>query len=94
MKGTVLAKLSASEYGDIPVPEKDYDSITWGTVVELNKDDADYDYLLGRQIYYRRFKDDARIAFDKTLVLIEIKDILGSSYDEETHEPIHSASRN
>ncbi len=81
-KGNILAKLSTSEYGDIPVPEKDYDSITWGTVVATNEEDKEeYGYLLGRQAYWRRFKDDCRIADEKTLVLIEINDILGSSYE-------------
>lgn len=85
MKGVILAKLSTSEYGDIPVPEKDYDSITWGTVLAVHpEDETQYGYLLGRQAHWRKYKDDARIAGEKTLVLIEIKDILGSSYDERT----------
>lgn len=80
MAGTVLCR-AESEFDNIPVPEKDYDSMTWGTILAVNKnDEADYGFLVGRQAHWRKFKDDCRVG--KNDVLIEIKDILGSSYEE------------
>lgn len=87
-KGVVLVKLGVSEYGDIPVPPKDHDSLTWGEVVSINKEDRDdYSYLLGRRAHWRKYKDDLRIdakVGDSILCLIEIKDILGTSYDTDS----------
>jgi len=82
MAGTVLAKLSTSEFGDIPVPEKQHDSMTWGKVLAVNGYDLEiYGYLEGRVAYWRKYKDDARIPGEDRLVFIEIKDILGTSYE-------------
>jgi len=84
--GTVLVKLAVSEHGDIPVPEKNHDSITNGTILAVHPDDKEkYGDLVGRTGYWRLYKDDlridARVGAEK-LCLIEIKDILGSSYED------------
>lgn len=85
MRGIVLAELALSEFGDVPVPEKDHDSITWGTVVAINREDEEeYKYLLGRKAHWRRYMDDCRIPENKQLVLIEIDKILGTSYEEDS----------
>jgi len=82
MAGTVLVKLATSEFGDIPVPEKQHDSMTWGQVLLVNKFDHEiYGFLEGRMAYWRKYKDDARIPGKDKLVFIEIKDILGTSYE-------------
>lgn len=84
MPGTVLVQLAESEYGNIPVPVKSHDSLTWGQVVSVNEDDViACGFLRGRVAYWRKYKDDARIPNTK-LALIEIKDILGSSYDSDS----------
>lgn len=80
--GTVLVKLAESEFGNIPVPTKAYDSLTWGLVVKLNSADTTKTYLENRIAYWRKYKDDARVPETK-FALIEIKDILGSSYESD-----------
>lgn len=80
--GNVVVKLPVSEYGDIPVPEKQHDSLTWGTVVAISEADKDKAYLMGRTAYWRKYKDDARLG--DNLCLIEIKDIMGSSFENTT----------
>jgi len=82
MQGTVLVKLADSEFGAVRTPGKAYDTITWGTVIAINKNDSDHEYLLNREAYWRPWKDEARLPFDKTLAHIEIKDILGTSYED------------
>lgn len=88
MPGTALVSLGASNFGDVPVPEKSHDTITWGTIIKLNKEDEkQYGYLLNREGYWRAYKDDAKIdphVGQKKLCLIDIKDILGSSYEDTT----------
>ena len=85
MQGSVLAELATSEFGDIPVPEKQHDSTTWAKVMAVNENDKEYLYLLDRTIFYRKYKDDARIPSviedKKKLVFIDIKDILGTAYE-------------
>lgn len=86
MKGRVLVKLGTSEYGDIPVPPKDYDSITYGEIVGVCPEEkAEYGYLVGRTGHWRRYLDDMRVAVidgGESLALIDIKDIMGTSHDE------------
>ena len=79
-KGTVLVELGTSEWGDIPVPEKAHDSLTWGKVVAVNESETkEYGWMVGRNAHWRKYKDDARV--DRTSCFIEIKDILGTSYE-------------
>lgn len=81
-QGRVLVKLDTSEYGEVPVPEKTYDSVTSGTILAINENDVDYQYLVGRKGYWRLYKDDLRVAKLPTgekLALILIKDIDGTS---------------
>lgn len=68
--------------GDIPKIEKSHDTSTCGIVVGVNPDLELPNRLLGRMVYYRAYKDDARVG--KDLALIEIKDILGVSDDTTT----------
>jgi co-chaperonin GroES (HSP10) len=83
MRGTVLVELGTSEWGDIPVPEKSHDSLTWGKVVAVNEDDKEaYGFLQNRNAHWRKYKDDARV--DNNYAFIEIKDILGTSYANTT----------
>lgn len=78
--GNVLVQLPESEHGDLPVVKKEHDSLTWGTVIFVNVTDSEhYGYLLGRVAHWRKYKDDARLGGN--LALIEIRDILGTSYD-------------
>lgn len=84
MPGVALVQLGASEFGNVPVPEKAHDSMTSGIVVGMNPSDSNWKDLMGKTIYYRKFKDDARINGKDKLVLIEISDILGSSYDTDS----------
>jgi len=83
MEGTVLVQLSTSEFGDIPVPEKQHDSMTWGKVIGVNPADDKYVFLLNKTAYWRKYKDDARVPGEQKLVFIEIKDILGVSFEQE-----------
>lgn len=78
VKGVVVVKLPLSEFGDIPVPEKAHDSVTYGEVVSINPKDTDAKEFMGTTVHFRKYKDDARIG---ELCLIEIKDILGSSVE-------------
>lgn len=82
--GVILVRLATSEFGDVPVPEKAHDSMTHGTVVAINPENKDRAYLMGRTAYFRKYKDDARLFEDNKLALIEIKDVLGTSYEKET----------
>ena len=79
--GVVLVQLAVSKYGDIPVVDKPHNSVTFGTVVQVNETDKDKQYLKGRTAYWREYKDDARVDDAERLCLIEIKDILGTSED-------------
>jgi co-chaperonin GroES (HSP10) len=83
--GSVLVELGISEFGNIPVPEKQHDSMTWGKVIAVNEMDTDKEYLIGRIAFWRKYKDDARvpdaIAEGKRYVWIQIEDILGTAYE-------------
>ena len=85
-KGRVLVKLGVSEYGDIPVPPKDYDSITWGLIIKLNsEDEKQYSSWVGKYGHWKKYMDDLRIgemAGKETLALIEISKIDGISWEE------------
>lgn len=87
-KGRVLVKLDTSEYGDVPVPEKTYDSVVSGEIIKTSKYDKTwygkrkYKHLIGRKGYWRLYKDDLRVArlpSGEKLALILIKDIDGTS---------------
>jgi len=81
-QGRVLVKLDTSEYGEVPVPEKTYDSVTSGTILAINESDTDHQYLVGRRGYWRLYKDELRVAKLDTgekLALILINDIEGTS---------------
>lgn len=85
-KGRVLVKLGASNYGDIPVPPKDYDSITYGLIVRVNEQDKEeYGAWVNKIGYWRQFKDDMRVEVSEggeSLALVDINDIMGTSYEE------------
>lgn len=79
-EGVVLVELPTSEWGNIPVPEKPHDSLTGGMIIAINPADSEkFGHWNGRMAHWRKYKDDARIK--KNLALIEIKDILGTSYE-------------
>jgi hypothetical protein len=77
--GVVLVQLPESEHGNLPSVRKEHDSLTWGTVLAINEDDKDKAYLVGRNIHWRKYRDDARVG--KNMALIEIGDILGTSFE-------------
>lgn len=79
--GVVLAKLSTSEFGDIPIPEKAHDSMTYGVIVKVPKG-AGMENRIGQTAFWRKYKDDARIPGKDKLVLIEQKDILGYAHSD------------
>lgn len=85
-KGRILVKLGVSEYGDIPVPPKDYDSITWGLIVKVHPDDEkEYGKWVGKFGHWKKFMDDLRIdsvVGNETLALIPIDKVDGLSYEE------------
>ncbi len=83
MPGVILVELPASEFGDVPTIAKSHDSMTYGKVLAMHELDKEEQYLLGRVAYWRKYKDDARIPHTQ-YALIEISDILGSSYDTES----------
>lgn len=82
--GVVLAEIPLSDSGTATV-EKSYTSLSWAVVIKLHPDDVEkYGYLLNRRIHFRLYKDDCRVKNNnKREALIEIKDILGSSYEEK-----------
>jgi len=85
-KGRVLVKLGASAYGEIPVPPKDYDSITYGLIVKVSEEDEkEYGNWVKKIGYWRKYKDDMRVEVIEggdSLALIDIIDIMGTSYEE------------
>lgn len=79
-KGVVLVEL-LGEFGNIPTVVKEHTTLTSGTIIAVNKaDEEEYGFLVGRTAYWRKYKDDARIG--KNGCFIDIKDILGSSYED------------
>lgn len=80
----LLIELAASNHGDLPIGEQ-YNEITQGVVIKINPEDKEFHgKLLNRTVYFRQFKGDCQIFHDKKkLALIELKDILGSSYAPE-----------
>lgn len=85
-KGRLLVKLGASPYGDIPVPPKDYDSVTYGTIIKLHPDDMkEYGHWIGRVGYFKLYMDDLKVTDElggDKLSLIAIDKIDGTSYEE------------
>lgn len=85
-QGRVLVKLGVSEYGNVPVPPKDYDSITYGVILKVHpNDEKEYGFLIGRTGHWKKFMDDLRIeglVGEEKLALIPIDKIDGTSYDE------------
>lgn len=79
--GVVLVELATSNYGDIPMPEKSYDSITSGKIIALPEHNVTMQFKIGDIGYWRLYKDDCRVEGPKgeKLALIEVKDILGVS---------------
>lgn len=67
----------------IKVPSKKYDTITEGTVVAINKENRDKNYLIGRVGHWREYKDDLRLGAKDTYAFIELGDIFGTDYKEE-----------
>ena len=82
-QGRVLVKLGTSKYGDVPVPEKSYDTVNEGEIVAVNPDDEElYSRLVGRTAFFRDYKDELRVGELPTgekLALILINDIEGTS---------------
>jgi hypothetical protein len=87
VKGRILVQLGASEWGDIPVPEKTFDSVTNGVVIKVHPDDEkEYGDWVGEQAYWKLYKDDLRVATlpdGGKLAIILISDIDGTSYEGE-----------
>lgn len=86
--GVVLVELAASNFGElIPLPEKNFDSITHGTILAVGspQDFADW---VGCTAFWRQYKDDCRVddGSGRKLALIEAKDILGVT-DASTDTP-------
>lgn len=85
-KGRVLVKLGASNYGDIPVPPKDYDSITYGLIIKVNELDKEQcGEWLNKIGYWRQYKDDMKVEVTEggeSLALIDINDVMGISHEE------------
>lgn len=85
-KGRVLVKLGASDFGDIPVPPKDYDSSTYGLIIKVNpEDEEEYGKWIGRIGYWKKFKDDLKISDEiggEKLAVILIDDVDNTSYEE------------
>jgi len=86
-KGRVLVKLGVSKYGAVPVPEKTYDTVNEGEIIEVNPiDRKEWGYLVGRIGYFKDYKDELRVVTLPTgekLALIPINDIDGTSYDDD-----------
>lgn len=77
--GRILVKLPVSEFGHIPVTPKPHDSLTHGVGLALDESDVEqYGHFIGRTLFWRLYKDDARIT--KELCLIDLTDIMG--YDD------------
>lgn len=82
--GRVLVELATSNYGDIPMPEKSYDSITSGKIITVNTEDIVAGFQVdwvGRTGYWRLYKDDCRVEGPngEKLALIEVNDVMGLS---------------
>ncbi len=78
--GAILVRLDS---GAIPAPEKQHDTVTSGQVIAINPSDANvYAVWVGRDAHWRGYKDDCRLP--NKLALIEIKDVLGTTYDDDT----------
>jgi hypothetical protein len=85
-KGSVLVSLPPSDYGDVVLTEKAYDSVTNGEILSVAKEDEEkIGHWVGRIGYWHKFRDDARItgtADTRKMALVEVKDILGTSYEK------------
>lgn len=85
VSGRILVKLGVSEYGDIPVPEKTYDSITYGEILKVHPDD-NIDSWVGMTGHWRLYMDDLRVATLPTgekLALILLDKVDGISHDDD-----------
>ena len=85
-EGRILVQLNASKYGDVPVPEKTYDTVNEGVVIAINPNDKEwYSWMVGRTAHFRDYKDELRVATTadgKKLAIILISDVDGTSYEE------------
>jgi hypothetical protein len=88
-KGRVLVKLGVSKYGNVPVPEKTYDTVNEGEIIAVNEIDREsWGYLVGRTGHFKDYMDDLRVATlptGKKLALIRIDNIEGTSYDDKSN---------
>jgi hypothetical protein len=81
--GVALLSLARSKHGDLPLLEGGYqDSITNGIVLSVNPKDTEAKRFVNKTVYFRMFKGDCEVGEVQgghKLVLLETKDILGSS---------------
>lgn len=97
INASVLVELSKSPYGDIPVPDKKYDSRTEGKVIAISDTlqeknrlanalpaphNQSWDHLIGKTVYWEEYKDGIRAEDgDKTYAFIKFEDIRGYEAD-------------
>ncbi len=88
-KGRILVKLDASKYGNVPVPEKTYDTVNSGEVVKIHPDDLkEYQDWIGKAVFFRDYMDDLRVAVladGEKLALIKIDNVEGTSYNDKSN---------
>jgi hypothetical protein len=78
--GWALVSIAASEWGDIPTPQKTYDSVTSGEILEIHpSDQPEYGDLVGHVGHWAKFKDDIRFG---TFSFVKLSDIAGISYGD------------
>lgn len=82
-QGVLLVKLPASEFGNIPVPDKAYASTTYGEVLYVHHTDkTKHGYLVGRTAYWDKFKD-IKIPTTDNLAFVKVEDVMGYSLPED-----------
>ena len=76
LNDTVLVEIVGSQYGNVAIPDKKYDSRTSCTVLQVGNEELDF--LIGHEAFWRMFKDDAQFKDgNKTFAFIDASDILG-----------------
>lgn len=85
-RGRILVKLGVSNFGDIPVPPKDYDSIIEGVILKVNpEDEKKYGHWVNQVGYWRKFMDDMRVATlsdGSQLAIVDIDKVMGIAHEE------------
>lgn len=77
LDGVVLVELGSSPFGNIPVPEKKYDSRTEGVIVALPVEKVG-ELQIGLKVFWEEYKDTVRAKQDdKEYAFIKIEDIRG-----------------